>query len=820
MTVSALISGQAGLALVEGREAHLRTTEGRHLSADDHASLLRAFDGATDVRRARASSLDEIDALLKTAWSSDRALQLLLLLLDPTEDDAERREYAECVEELLVDDAVRSFVVNRLFAAPLPPEAIRVGLPLEHCEFTSSLLDELHQHQPQITTVATAFESSSPNGTSEREKDLARQALINAGAFYEAVFAIDSPKDLPFLRLRILHGVRGHAELIANWFAALDPSGPRQFSRKDYALLDEIEEEDDDWTGEARGSSFQVFENVKAQQAQITQKLRIRDLVAARRLTQALVQEQRLNSTSEQIAKTLCKLAMQAKAQEVPELQLEWAEAATLENPIDPKTYGHLADALIGLGRYADAEVALQKVADAGDNLYAESRRASILKYIGQPLEARERFLELMKEYEGAPQIEFTHIAAAEVLKDLGRMDEAIAEFQGITERWPLEPRGWEGLATALLDSGDLDGALKNYGRAASNSRNAVSRARPQNGRARALRLVGRFEEARSLYDEVISAFPNNEEALTGRAEVLRLAGKLGSALEAFEVALERCPASALPIAGKAEVLRDLRRLADAEALYVSGQRKFPYDQRLAAGYAAILRSQGRYEAALSATDAGITRFPFNATLPNIRADLLDRLGRTNEAIEAYKHLQSSRPYHPAPRVGLAKLLLRVGQLDEADTLLHDGRARTQGEWTQYLLRSFLIQKRSGSASAVRHLERGIEHCPFATQRRLLRSALAKIELERGRSREARRVVEDAPEEVSDVIALHVLAVTHRSGMARKRYKQVVDAGGPAEVIELANEIARRHSLVSGAPRREESWIREREQQLLFQEAA
>jgi hypothetical protein len=90
-------------------------------------------------------------------------------------------------------------------------------------------------------------------------------------------------------------------------------------------------------------------------------------------------------------------------------------------------------------------------------------------------------------------------------------------------------------------------------------------------------------------------------------------------------------------------------------------------------------------------------------------------------------------------------------------------------------------------------LERLIPECPFAVERRRLRDLLATIELRRRRWTIARRVVEAHPEEVSNVVSLHVLAATHRPGRAREWLAKIRLSDGPADVINLADEIAQRH---------------------------
>lgn len=81
-------------------------------------------------------------------------------------------------------------------------------------------------------------------------------------------------------------------------------------------------------------------------------------------------------------------------------------------------------------------------------------------------------------------------------------------------------------------------------------------------------------------------------------------------------------------------------------------------------------------------------------------------------------------------------------------------------------------------------------------------------------------MVETYPNEVSNVISLHVYAATHRPGKARELLAHIRSQDGPADVISLADEIARRHQLTGEAPTMPVGWIEAREREILMAEAA
>ena len=101
-----------------------------------------------------------------------------------------------------------------------------------------------------------------------------------------------------------------------------------------------------------------------------------------------------------------------------------------------------------------------------------------------------------------------------------------------------------------------------------------------------------------------------------------------------------------------------------------------------------------------------------------------------------------------------------------------------------------------------------------------MRDLLAIIELRLRRWPQVRRMVEAHPEEVSNVISLHVFAATHRTQKAREWLARIRAEDGPADVINLAEEIARRHQLTDEAPHQLPGWIEETERAILLAEAA
>jgi tetratricopeptide (TPR) repeat protein len=437
---------------------------------------------------------------------------------------------------------------------------------------------------------------------------------------------------------------------------------------------------------------------------------------------------------------------------------------------------------------------------------------------MGYPAQARERLLELAKEHDDDPQVVHAYYAAADALRDLGDLEQAKVEFGLLTERFPLESMFWEGLASTQFELGEIGESLRTFSKAKAQARHG--RAVSLNGLARAYRLLGRFVEAQRIYEDVIAWFPNNKVALCGKAELLRAAGRIEASLQAFDVAIERCPFSPEPVIGKGSLLLELRRFDEAAQLYGEAASRFDRNVEIAAGNVDVLKAQGKYADALAKADALVRDFPYFIRGQVVRASLLHRLGKRDSALSAYDQVLRDRPFIQSALTGKVAVLISLQRFVEAEALLPKHKPKTQTDWTRCVLRAMCAAQLRGYAHAIRMLRTWEATCPFVRQRRILRSALIRAELGLGEYQEARRLVEAAPTEVSNVVAIEALAAGHRTGAAKERLRQLEVSERSGLVIDLAREIARRHRLVDEEPLYPSDWVPRMQREVLLQEAA
>ncbi len=808
--MKAFISGEAGTAVIMGSVPMVRSVYGS-VSAPWHASdALRVFDGCSDVRSFEVATLDELDRQCELAWAQDRGLRLFLFLLDPDEPEDELAEYAESVSEMLAKYPIIEALKRRLAASPLPDLALeRVQQACIHAGPVVDLFDWLLDVQAVVTRVRTEFDSAS----FLEDASLLRERLTTDGSFLHIVTTLMQGQDLTFTRLQVISRHRNAGVAISQWFKALQGE-LRRVSKAD--IRGQESDEAADWDrSDARPSSYAAYSNVRAQQRAIVARLRDHNIGQARRLMMELAVSQRQNSTSDQLAKSLSNMAREAGNYDIPELALEWSRQATEANPIDPMAYGHLANALIDIGSYDEAETALNEVEKHGDPLFAATGRARILRSQGRVNEAREAFVAAGQTYRDHRLSVYAMLGAAEALRELGDLTGALKEYKNLSISFPTEPGVWTGIASTLVDLGDMDEALRTYTKAATYN-SLIAKI----GLAHTFRTFGNLDNALKLLDEVLEEHPTNTFALCGQGDVLQDQGSFNRALAAYEKAMNLSPYRPEPVLGKVHVLRHMERYQEALDLHEQFRDRFPYDRRVAAAPIAIYRAQGRFTNALVACDTFIARFPFDINGRLSRAGLLGRLGTLHEAMSAYDAILSERPRQRRALLGKAAILIRTGQKVQATRLLSNEQPRSRSDWRMVTLRAILLEEREGSQAAAEMLEGSISQCPFPVERRRMRDLLAIIELRRHRWQDVRRIVEAHPDEVSSVISLHVYAVTHRIWKARECLTRIRTQDGPADLIDLADEIARRHELTDEAPRQSEGWIEATERDILLADAA
>ena len=195
----AIISGQAGvLVLVDNKRVSSRSLDGTDLIVRQARDIPHLFADATDVVEIEDTSYSEAISRLQTEWQKDRALHLMLLLLDSDVPPGTRRDAADCADQFVSNSVIRQFVLSRFHAAPLPPSADLVGA-YDACPAGSfnlrRLLEQLEASQREIRRIRVAWDSLPEElFASANEKAEFFQAAVESGFLRE--LAERSPSEL------------------------------------------------------------------------------------------------------------------------------------------------------------------------------------------------------------------------------------------------------------------------------------------------------------------------------------------------------------------------------------------------------------------------------------------------------------------------------------------------------------------------------------------------------------------------------------------------------------------------------------------------
>jgi tetratricopeptide (TPR) repeat protein len=780
-----------------------------------------AFSGCTDVQRIRVETLAQARQACEFEWACDRLLRSVLFLLDQDEALEDRIEFADCAEELISEHKLplEKFLIARLSINPMPAvadlgilEQIRSSSPR-----TVAIVEEIIRDQKIIAQVSEALRLALQNVLEDVDQ---RQSLLNrlmgVGAPRGIVEAIRANANIDMFVLKLIAQFRqvdGAREVIEAWTASM-----RTRRKVFLPLLPDTSEEDHDLDDLSSGvGGRRAFEQTMKQLAAIVVRLKERDLEGARRFAEALVQSQRISSGPEHIGKSLSNLAQQAKELGVPELQIEWAEKAVAENSADPISFSHLIDALISAFRFNEAEVAIRSMESLGASLAGANARARLLRATGKFEEARATFLKAAADHPYDETVFHSLQGAAEVLRDMNRYEEALEEYQKLTESYPLEGALWAGRASVLMDLGRFDDAITTFNISEKRGSGSV----PLNGRASAYKRRGDLTQALKLYNDVVREFPHDPVALCGRAEVYKDQGNLERALADFRAAALCSPYIPGPVVGVVEVLKELRRFGEASALLEDAIARYPLHAGIASLRADLLARRSALAEALAAYDQLISQFPFHTHARKKRADVLRRMGQREAALQVYDSIIIGTPHYGAAKLAKISLLIELGRCDEAMELFPVGPPRTENDWRFYFLRALAFDALGGAKKSEPHFRHGAFKAPFARQRRLFAAAWGRTKLIKNEFATSLKVIHAIPGEVSNVILLHALAGAGDKKRAKSTYDEIVSTESSATIIELSRAIVARFSIVDGVRSdKSREWILESERTELLLEVA
>jgi tetratricopeptide (TPR) repeat protein len=772
--------------------------------------------GTNDVTRHEVASATAARALAADAWRKDRALRLLLLLLDPSEPADEMVELAEALERLFAHPKAVRHCLNELSSLPLPtPNRASFALAQFATALNlTSLLAEIIGLQDNISLSRGALDEL-PDTLFDGLRDEFIEHAISVGAFYELAKAWENVANRQFAALRIgsqLRGATPQAQQVALAWAAISKPDKRRAQ-----IVEEDSDADDrraNYIDSPVGrSGYERFQNVRAQQREIVERLRSGDVSSARTFVDQLVAQQS-HDNLDFVVKSLCNMAQEAKHLGMLGLDLEWSSWAVRLLPTDAWAQGQMADALIAFGRFDEARAALE-IAKSTYPSFVATSNARILRRSGDLEGALKAYLDARDDFPDAADAHYAWAGVAEVHRDLGNLDMALEIYDEAVGIFSGNSAILSGRAAVLSDMGRFHDALQSLSRSLAVNRGDIV---SLNGIASVYRNNGDLDEALNKYNDILRKFPEEPASLSGRAEVLRRRGELELASADYQKLIDLFPFMDVGYVGRGRTLVAQGLYVEALNLYSDAMARFPTSQGIIASAAALKVRVGDWYAALALYDRLTTASPRNlrARLGKIR--VLNRMHQPSQALDETTAVLALAPQHREALNEKATALFELGKFQEVLEITQVHSPHGEAQWAALFIRAMSLAQIGRSTEADRLLRQGVSS-PIDRVRRYASSGLAVLKLRANNLNAARKVVDGAPGEASSLVKFHVSAALRQSS-AIVEYNQTTPADA-AGYVEVREEISRRFRLIEGgqAPVHSREWIFDAETRLLIFDA-
>jgi tetratricopeptide (TPR) repeat protein len=617
------------------------------LAPRQQSDLPYLFGETQDLRVIENTDIESVSRELKHDCDFNWALDLTLISLDAELPDDIRKEAIEGLDELLADSRVIERLESVLYARPLPEDAELAGA-LKLCErapLSNYLLQRLDERQPLIFVVSQSWDTIPTKifGGYDQQAEF-QHVAVQEGLFRTLVIALETQTTISTFLLNAglnnsINQLRNSRQVLQQWVNPFRQAGDTPEIKPEI----EVDLETEMSPRRRHGRRFgidrpAVLREVNKKKAFITEAMRRRDFERVHELTDDLVRYHQSNSEPKHTAKSLCDLAMEAKALGIYSLQLELTERSTNIAPGDAWSWAQHGDALLNMQRLDDALRAYQQAGSFGAGVVAGTGQAEVLKAKGQLDEALAAFDEVIIEH---PENVVAKTGRAEVLKAKGELDRALAAFNEVIREHP---------------------------------ENVVAKT----GRAEVLKATGQLNEALAAFNEVIREHPGDVVAKNGRAEVLKAKGQLNEALAAFNEVIREHPENVVAKNGRAEVLKAKGQFQEALDIYNKTITEHPEDRIAGTGRSCILAALGRYTEALEYLQDKNPVTQDDWIDYHVRGMILLRTGKMSEAIRIFNHGLQNNPWHSSReyfRSALALAWLRGRNFKKAGQMLEEVRS-------------------------------------------------------------------------------------------------------------------------------------------------
>lgn len=321
------------------------------------------------------------------------------------------------------------------------------------------------------------------------------------------------------------------------------------------------------------------------------------------------------------------------------------------------------------------------------------------------------------------------HLRLADLLLVSGHHAECIALLNIAIKLNSAEPRGYQALATALFEKGEIKaslGALTQGIKA--NPRNPAAYTNLAHfhwlwenetklawknldkaielapfympayiQKAEMLAQLGRVKSARLMFEQLIEQFQHKPNGYIGLAQLEASNGNYRQAIDLYKIVLDRFPQQKLSVAqALTQVLMQIGALSEAEKIYQQLKREYANRHEGSFGLGLIAERRLQWNTALEIWATINRKFPNVVAAYNRRANLLIQLGDLKKAQDILTQLCQR---HAVAHLWQARAKFRNSQYDEALKHLQD--ASEKGFFVAANRQILLLALRIGKAQEI-----------------------------------------------------------------------------------------------------------------------
>ncbi|MGH8468109.1 MAG: tetratricopeptide repeat protein [Gammaproteobacteria bacterium] len=310
--------------------------------------------------------------------------------------------------------------------------------------------------------------------------------------------------------------------------------------------------------------------------------------------------------------------------------RLEWgeglqeAEVALTGFPDSAALAALKGELLLALNRMDEAEVLYASIKEKFPrNVVGFAGLATVASRRRDWKKASSRWQDCLKRFPDHSSVPGWRTSLANALLELGRLDEAEAEFIALRESYPTRVEGFAGVARCANRKRDFEESLVRWQECLDRFPDHASAPNWRAQLGNAFLELGRLEEAEGVFMALRESDPMRPEGFEGIARCANRKRDFEESLVRWQECLDRFPGHSNVPTWRAQLgtaLLELGRIDEAEAVFAALHESEPTRPEGFEGMARCAHRSGDFERAWKRWQECIDRFPTHPGVSNWRA--------------------------------------------------------------------------------------------------------------------------------------------------------------------------------------------------------